>query len=58
MGFRPIGVCYKFTNLIEAEKAYNARVCPFGSVVNHKTFMEIGQQMVEGFLDGIGGEHK
>jgi hypothetical protein len=58
MGFRPVGVCYKYTNLTEAERAYNAEVCPLGSVVNHETFMEIGQQMVKGYLDGIGGEHK
>lgn len=29
MGFRPFGVCTKETNLIEAEKAYKAEVCPF-----------------------------
>lgn len=26
MGFRPFGVCTKETNLIEAEKAYNADI--------------------------------
>lgn len=29
MGFRPFGVCYKETNLIEAEKNYNAETCPY-----------------------------
>lgn len=29
MGFRPMGVCTKTTNLIEAERAYNADVCPY-----------------------------
>lgn len=29
MGFKPFGVCYKETNLIEAEKAYKADVCPY-----------------------------
>lgn len=29
MGFKPFGVCYKETNLIEAEKAYNAEICPY-----------------------------
>lgn len=29
MGFRPFGVCLRETNLIEAQKAYNAEVCPY-----------------------------
>ena len=29
MGFKPFGVCYKETNLIEAEKNYNAETCPY-----------------------------
>ena len=29
MGFRPFGVCTRETNLIEAEKAYKAEVCPY-----------------------------
>lgn len=29
MMFRPFGVCYKFHNLLEAEKAYKADKCPF-----------------------------
>lgn len=28
MTFKPFGVCTRYTNLIEAEKAYNADVCP------------------------------
>lgn len=28
MMFRPFGVCTKETNLIEAEKSYNAEKCP------------------------------
>lgn len=29
MGFRPFGVCTRETDLIKAEKAYNADVCPY-----------------------------
>ena len=29
MGFKPFGVCYKETNLIEAEKNYKAETCPY-----------------------------
>lgn len=29
MMFKPFGVCIKATNLIEAEKAYNADICPY-----------------------------
>lgn len=29
MGFKPFGVCYKETNLIEAEKNFNAETCPY-----------------------------
>ena len=29
MGFKPFGVCYKETNLIEAEKNYRAETCPY-----------------------------
>ena len=29
MGFKPFGVCYKETNLIEAEKNYNSETCPY-----------------------------
>jgi len=29
MMFQPFGVCLKETNLIEAEKAYNAEICPY-----------------------------
>lgn len=30
MKFQPFGVCLKETNLIEAEKAYRAKECPYG----------------------------
>lgn len=30
MMFRPMGVCLKETNLIQAEKNYNAEKCPYG----------------------------
>lgn len=30
MMFRPFGVCYRAHSLIDAEKAYNADVCPYG----------------------------
>ncbi len=29
MGFKPFGACTKYTNLIEAQKAYEAEKCPF-----------------------------
>ena len=29
MMFRPMGVCYKEHNLIEAVKAFNAKECPY-----------------------------
>lgn len=29
MMFKPFGVCMKEKNLIEAEKAYNADICPY-----------------------------
>ncbi len=29
MGFRPFGVCLKETNLVKAEKNYNAECCPY-----------------------------
>lgn len=29
MMFRPFGVCMRETNLIQAEKNYNADVCPY-----------------------------
>jgi hypothetical protein len=29
MMFRPFGVCMRETNLIQAEKNYNAYVCPY-----------------------------
>ena len=35
MGFKPFGVCYKETNLIEAQKNYNAETCPY----NKKMFI-------------------
>lgn len=34
MGFRAFGVCFREHNLIEAEKAYKADVCP------HKDMMK------------------
>lgn len=34
MGFRPIGVCLREHNLIEAVKAYNAAVCPYSDQQN------------------------
>lgn len=30
MKFQPFGVCRKETNLVEAEKAYRAKECPYG----------------------------
>lgn len=30
MGFKPFNVCNRETDLIAAEKAYNAKVCPYG----------------------------
>ncbi len=30
-GFRPFGICTRETNLIEAEKAYNAKTCQVGN---------------------------
>ena len=36
MGFRPFGVCTKKSNLAEAEKAYNAEVCPYDKDIKHK----------------------
>jgi len=30
MKFQPFGVCRKETNLIEAEKAYREKECPYG----------------------------
>lgn len=32
MGFKPNGVCNREHNLIQAEKSYNAEVCPFSDV--------------------------
>ena len=29
MGFKPFGVCTLKSNLIEAQKAYNAEKCPY-----------------------------
>lgn len=38
MMFRPMGVCLREHNLIEAEKTYNAEVCPFKqNNAKHKT---------------------
>lgn len=33
MGFKPFGVCYKETNLIKAEKNYNAETCPYAQKI-------------------------
>ena len=30
MKFQPFGVCRKAINLVEAEKAYRAKECPYG----------------------------
>lgn len=35
-GFRPFGVCTRETNLIEAEKAYNAEVCPYEKILTEE----------------------
>lgn len=32
MGFKPNGICSREHNLIQAEKSYNAEVCPFSDV--------------------------
>ena len=34
MMFRPFGVCMRETNLIRAEKNYNAEVCPYATDTN------------------------
>lgn len=31
MGFKPFGVCQKYTNLIDAQRAYESEKCPFQS---------------------------
>lgn len=32
MGFKPNGICSREHNLIQVEKSYNAKVCPFSDV--------------------------
>ena len=42
--FRPFGVCTKETNLIEAEKAYKADVCPYEK--NEKVQSELNRETI------------
>jgi len=48
-GFRPFGVCTKETNLIEAQKAYNAKTCRVGKKEIEKKLKEL--MRVYGLLD-------
>lgn len=36
MMFRPMGVCLRETNLIQAEKNYNAEICPYADIHTEK----------------------
>jgi hypothetical protein len=36
MGFKPFGVCLRETNLLKAEDAYNAEVCPYADILTKK----------------------
>lgn len=36
MGFKPFGVCLRETNLLKAENAYNAEVCPYADTPTKK----------------------
>lgn len=45
MMFRPFGVCTRETNLIEAERAYNADVCPYENKDGGSPFNKAGEAM-------------
>lgn len=55
MGFKPFGVCYKETNLIEAEKNYNAEICPYKQALPqpYKTEPEDAPQPLPEQLDTV-----
>lgn len=56
MGFAPFGVCTKERNLAEAEKSYNAEICPYKRTNFERIKTKISNMDIEELIDFCGGE--